>query len=127
MTYRELNRYFHIQQKIKSINAELEQLSYLTAANLNGMPRSTAVGDPVHSAFMKGEKLRQKLEFQKMRAVAELDKLNDFIESVEDVEIQVILQKRFVECKSYERIGDELFMERTTVSKKIQRFLNSIV
>ena len=125
MTYQELNRYRNIKLKIISINAELAQITYLSATNYDGQPHGSGVGDPVHSAFIKAEKLRQKLEFQKQRAVEELDKLNDYIESIDDIEMQMIIQKRFIECKSYERIGEEMFMHLSTVKKKLDRFLGA--
>ena len=125
MTYTELNRYFYIKKRMKTINAELEQLSYLSATLNDGMPRSTAVGDPVHAAFMKLNRLKEKKKFLVIRAVDELAKLDEFIESVDDIEMQEILSQRFSLCRSYEAIGEDLFMHHTTVIRKLNSFLES--
>ncbi len=123
MTYQELNRYFCIQKRIKQLNAELSMMPYLSATNYDGMPHGTGISDTVHAQFVKREKLIDKLNYQKARAIDELDKLNDFIESIDDVEMQTIIHARFIECRSYDSIGNEMFMDRTTISKKIDRFL----
>ena len=52
-------------------------------------------------------------------------KLEAEIESIPDAEIRVIARKRFIENKDYEAIGRETFMERTTVSKKLKRYLKN--
>ncbi len=125
LTYNELNRYFYIQKKIKCLNAEIAKISFLSSTANDGMPHGSGIGDPVYNTYIKIEKLTEKLNYQKQRAVDELDKLNDFIESIEDIEMQVILRLRFIKCWSYERIGDELFMNHSTVLRKLKHFLEN--
>lgn len=123
MTYEELNRYFYIKKRIKTINAELAQISYLSATLNDGMPHGSNVGDPVHAAAMKLDKIKKKLQFQACRATDELDKLTDYIERIEDIEMQEIISQRFILCKSYEAIGEDLFMHFSTVREKLYKFL----
>ena len=123
MTYQELNRYRHVKNRIRCIEFELNELAGLSAIRLDGMPHSRTPGDPVYQAYRKAEKLRKQLVFQRQRAIDELLKLNDFIESVDDPEMQNILMARFVEGRTYEQIGESLFMHRTTVKRRIEIFL----
>lgn len=123
MTYQELNRYFCIQKRIKQLNAELSMMPYLSATSYDGMPHGTGINDSTFQQFAKREKLIDKLNFQKARAIDELDKLNDFIESIDDVEMQTIIHARFVECRTYESIGDEMFLHLSTIKKKLDSFL----
>ncbi len=124
MTYNELDRYRQLVNRIYYIEVELRELAELSAVRLDGMPHSRTPGDPVYQAFIKAEKLRQKLEFQKRQAVDELQKLNDFIESIADEELKNIFKARFVKGDSYEKISEQLNCDRRTVSRKIKKYLN---
>lgn len=126
MTYQELNRYFCIQKRIKQLNAELSMMPYLSATNYDGMPHGSGISDTVHAQFVKREKLIDKLNYQKARAIDELDKLNDFIESIDDVEMQTIIHARFIECRAYESIGFEIFRSHTDVRRKLMNYLDEI-
>ena len=52
-------------------------------------------------------------------------KLEAEIEAIPDAEVRVLARKRFIENKDYEVIGRETHMERTTVSKKLKRYLET--
>lgn len=123
MTYNELDRYRQLKNRIHYIEVELRELAELSAVRLDGMPHSRTPGDPVYQAFLKAEKLREMLMFKREQAKQELNRIIEFIESVDDPEIQNILTARFVEGQTYEQIGNELYMHRTTVKRKIESFL----
>ncbi len=89
------------------------------------MPHSRNPGDPVYQAFRRSEKLREMLEMKKQQAQAELNRIVEFIESVDDPEMQNILTARFVEGKTYEKIGKTMFMDRRTVKRKIDKLLQT--
>ena len=125
MTYNELDRYRQLKNRIHYIEIELSELAELSAVRLDGMPHSRTPGDPTYQMFCKAEKLREQLMFQRQRAVEELQKLNDFIESVDDPEMQNILTARFVEGQTYEKIGGILYMDRRTVKRKIDKILKT--
>lgn len=123
MTYKELDRYRQLKNRIHYIEIELSELAELSAVRLDGMPHSRSPGDPVYQAFRRSEKLRRMLELKKQQAQSELERIIEFIENVDDPEMQNILTARFVEGQTYEKIGEELYMHRTTVKRKIESFL----
>ncbi len=125
MTYNELDRYRQLKARIYYIQVELNELAELSAVKLDGMPHSRTPGDPVYQAFMRSEKLRDMLRFKQAQAQAELERIIEFIENVDDPEMQNILIARFIEGKTYEQIGDKLFLHYTTVIYKLNRFLNN--
>ena len=125
MTYNELDRYRQLKNRIHYIEVELRELAELSAVRLDGMPHSRTPGDPVYQAFMRSEKLRDMLRFKQEQARAELERIIEFIESVDDPEMQNILTARFIEGKTYEQIGENLFLHYTTVIYKLNRFLNN--
>lgn len=48
-----------------------------------------------------------------------------FIETLTDLEMKDILTKKYIENMTYEQIGNELGYDRTTVSKKIDKFFQN--
>ena len=125
MTYNELEMYRQLKNRIHYIEVEISELAELSAVRLDGMPHSRNPGDPVYQAFRRSEKLREMLEMKKQQAQAELNRIVEFIESVDDPEMQNILTARFVEGKTYEKIGKTMFMDRRTVKRKIDKLLQT--
>ena len=123
MTYNELEMYRQLKNRIHYIEVEISELAELSAVRLDGMPHSRSPGDPVYQAFRRSEKLREMLEMKKQQAQSELERIIEFIENVDDPEMQNILTARFIEGKTYERIGGILYMDRRTVKRKIDRLL----
>ena len=123
MTYNELDRYRQLKNRIHYIEVEISELAELSAVRLDGMPHSRNPGDPVYQAFRRSEKLRRMLEMKKQQAQSELERIIEFIENVDDPEMQNILTARFIEGKTYEQIGKELYMHLTTVIYKLDKFL----
>lgn len=121
----DLNQYFIWKNRIKTTEAELKEVCELSAFIFNGMPHSPSIGDPVYNTFRKKEKLEQKLKFQYQRALDELVKISDYIDSIENEEMKEILLQRFILCRRYQDIGDTLYMDRRTVSRKITEFLKN--
>ena len=54
--------------------------------------------------------------------IVEKERIEDYIENIEDAEVRVIARKRFIENKDYQTIGDEMYIDRTTAYKKLKRY-----
>lgn len=48
-----------------------------------------------------------------------------FIETISDLEIKNIMTSRYVDGMTFEEIGDELGYDRTSISKKIDKFMEN--
>ena len=53
--------------------------------------------------------------------INEKESIEEYIETIEDAEIRVIARARYIENKTFEQIGKELHMDRTTAYKKLKR------
>lgn len=60
-----------------------------------------------------------------MRAllIAESEKIENYIKSIDDIEIRLIAKQYFIEGKTFEQIGRAMNYERTNVSKKLRSWL----
>ena len=67
--------------------------------------------------------LKGKLESKRLEYIEERIKMEDFLATIEDSEISLIARMRFIDNRSWEYIGKEMNMDRTTVSKKLSKYL----
>lgn len=69
----------------------------------------------------------EKLNRKKKRSEEEREKIQRFIDSIEDAEDRVLAHKRYIENKDFEKIGEEHFLHRSTVSKRLKRCLDEYI
>ena len=89
---------------------------------MNGMPSGNSVSSPVERFYDRLEKLRKKLQAKLNEYITEKEHIEEYIENIEDPEIRVIARLRFIDNEDYQTIGNEMFMDRTTVYKKLKKY-----
>lgn len=102
-----LNKLYWLKQEITQLESEIKELSKLP--------------DNLGNTML----LRSKLDKKLIEFVEERINVEAVINNIDDSEIRVIARKRYIENKSWERIGKEMYMDRTTAYKKLQRYENS--
>lgn len=127
MTMESLNKLYWIKKEIKKIENQIKELTFLSSASLDGMPRGSGVASSVERLYERLEKLKSKLAAKREKYVAEQERLEDFLETIEDAEIRVYARGRFIEHKSFEQIGNENYVDRTTVSKKLKDYIEGMI
>lgn len=128
MTIKELNKLFYIKRDLKHLEEELAELNNLGSATLTGMPKGNEVSDPTLNFAIKKERILKKLLKAQMKYLIEYEKINDFIETIEDAEIKLIVRLRFIKHLDWFEIAEEISPENksihwTTPRKKINRYL----
>jgi predicted DNA-binding protein len=118
-----LNKLYWIKKEIKQIEEQIKELTILSAVSFNGMPSGNSVSSPVERFNERLEELTQKLAIKRTESLEEKERIERYIETIEDVEIRVIARARFIECKSWQKIGEENFMDRTTVYRKLDKYI----
>lgn len=123
MTEKELSRYFWLKKEVKHLENQLEEFGDgVSATSFEEKIGSSGISISIQE---KRQLIIEKLINARLSALEEYIKIETYINKVEDTTIRTIMIMRFQELKSWEQIGDELHMDRTTVSKKIRKFLNS--
>lgn len=119
-----------IKKEIKQIEEEIKELTVLSAVSFNGMPSGNSVSSPVERFNERLEELKRNLAIKHAEklekhaeSLEEKERIEKYIETIENVEIRVIARSRFIECKSWQKIGDENFMDRTTVYRKLDKYI----
>lgn len=118
-----LNKLYWIKKEIVQLENQIKELTVLSAVSTDGVSGGNNVTSPVERFYDRLEKLKTKLKLKHAESLAEQERLEEFIETIEDEEIRVLARCRFIECKSYEQIGYENFIDRTTVSKKLRNYI----
>lgn len=104
MSEKELSTYFELkrevndlEERIKDIENKDESLTKVELVSLLTEKRITA--------------LEQYLEIER------------FIETIDDPELRNIMRYRFLDLKAWQEIADLMYMDRSTVSKKVKRYI----
>lgn len=129
MTLQQARQIFFINIEIKRLKADIDRLdserTYYHSPLITGMPR----GGEHESASDRYLDRQIRLHRQYSRKLEELQdaiaEFEDFLTDVEDSEMRVILRMRCVNNLTWEEIGAEMHMERTTVAKKFYRFFEN--
>ena len=146
MTELELSGYKFILARIKEIKEricelagdieELEQENGLGSVNLDGMPHGSTPGDPVARmaiarASLHADMKRLKADLEERRA--ELTKkereIREYIDSVENEEVKLIIEWRFIDLLDWYEIAGRLedvtgkYVDRSTPGKKMRKYL----
>lgn len=118
-----LNALYWLKQEITQIENQIKEITVLSAAAITGMPKGNSVSSPVEKFYERLEKLKEKLQAKLDQYITEKERIEDYIENMDDAEVRVIARKRFIENKTYQVIGDEMYTDGSTARKKLKRYL----
>lgn len=122
MSEKELSAYYWLKKEIKDFENRIKEFG----DGLGSIKYSNEIKAPNHSNNSIQEKIAElhSLYIEKrVSALEEYIKIEKYISTVEDTEIRIIMRKRFLDLKEWEEIGLEIHQDRTTVSKKLRRYL----
>ena len=147
MTEKELSSYKYIVARIARIErqilsleleiADMETENGLGSVNMDGMPHGTTPGDPVarmavaRAALHEDLKeLKADLEEQRAALVGKEQEIREFMVSVQDEEIKLIIEWRFIDLMDWYDIAVNLeeltgkSVDRSTPGKKMRKYLS---
>lgn len=129
MTEKELKQLFFLKKEIEKIEEEIEVLGYQTLSIPigDGMPKGKGgTSDKVGRLATEIVYLKDKLELKLKESYIERNRIEKFLDSIEDREIRLIFRLRHVNCMNWRAIGKELGYEHTTVFKKYRKYFQQI-
>ena len=123
---RGLNKLYYLKIDIENIKEEIRSLPTISSPQLTGMPHGTGVSNPIESYFLKKEALIEKLNQKIEKYTDELIRIEEVIERIDDPEIRAIARMRFIQNMKWEDIGEKMYLERTTCSKKLRKYIDNM-
>lgn len=108
MTKKELSQLYYLKKEIRQQQKRLQELE--TAATsctskITGMPHGTGINDKISKYAAQIADLKGLLDLNLKKCFYELNRINRFIESVEDSEIRMILTLRYIQNLSWQKVA----------------------
>lgn len=130
MTVREMSQLYYLNREIEQLERQLEELECLaesTTQVITGMPHGSGTSDKVGRYAVRIADLRSMIDNRKARCWDEMNRLNAYIDGVEDSLTRQILTLRYVNGLSWQQVADSVGggISSDGVRKIQQRYLNS--
>lgn len=123
---RGLNKLYWLKIDIENIKDEIKSLPTVSSSQTNGMPHGSGVSKPVEQYLIKKEALIEKLNSKIEKYTEELARIEDIIDKIDDIEVRAIARMRFIQNMRWEDIAEKVYLERTTCSKKLRKYLQEM-
>lgn len=128
MTKKELSQLYYLKKEIKEQQTrllELETLATNCTSKITGLPNGQGVSDKIGSYATEITDLRALIDLNLKKCFYELNRLDRFIQSVEDSEMRIILTLRYSQGLSWQQIAQSMGVsgDGSTERKKHNRFL----
>ena len=125
MTVEESRQIYYIIKEIEVIKKDLAELRMKNPYKENiitDMPRGTGKNTDLTGYVSDIMELEDMLNYALRRLQRERKKFEEFLDTVEDAEMRLILRLRCINNMRWEDIGEEIGCERTTASKRFYKF-----
>ena len=123
---RGLNKLYYLKIDIENIKEEIRSLPTVTSPSLSDMPHGTEIGNPIEQYFLKKEKLIEKLNQKIERYTEELIRIENIIDTIDDIEIRTIARMRFIQHMKWEDIGEQIHLDRTNCARKVKKYIKNM-
>lgn len=126
MTINELSKYHNVKIEIKQLEDTVKELetTIVGSSKITGMPlKVTGNSSPTERIGIKLAQLKLKIEAKKESLIDEAHKIEDFLETVEESEIRIIIRKRFLEGKTWKEVSKDIIADRSTPYYRLKKYL----
>ena len=125
MTKKELSQFYYLKRKIKEQQrriAELEALAINCSTKITGLPTGTGISDKIGNYAAQIADLKALLDLNLKKCFYELNRINSYIEGVEEPLIKQIIECHMSWLQIERAIGGKNRAE--SLRKKLYRYLN---
>ena len=108
MTKKELSQLYYLNCEIEEQQrrlAELESVATSCTANITGLPKTDGIADKIAKYAIEIADLKGLLDLNLKKCFYELNRLNRYIQSVEDSQMRLILSLRYINGLSWRQIA----------------------
>lgn len=136
MTREELEEYPYICNRIKQLDKKIENEDNREIEIVRGKVKGSMREHPYIETHVSVEMYEPKESDKSIKRILmykhERDKLlkrkeaiEEYIDSIKDLQIRIIFQYAFIERKKQREIADELHLDRSRISRKISDYLKN--
>jgi len=121
MTRKKLEKMLWLGRSIVVLQNQIDSASEVRASPPSVLRSIGAKSDPTSKLATKLAELKDVQRRKTIRYAEMLVEFEVFVESLDNEDDVLILRRRFVEGKTLEKIGYEIYLHRTSVSRRIAR------
>ena len=122
MTEKELSKYYNLKREVQDLEDRIKEFG----SGVKSVPIKEVSVSSSHSTKSIQEtkvELVSRYTEKRIEALEQYLAIERYIEDVEDVEIRNIMRYRYLDLMKWEEIAEKVFQDRTTISKKVRRYL----
>jgi len=128
MTKHELSQLYYLNREIIEMQTRLEELECLAescTSVITGMPHASGISDKIGNYSAEIADLKGLLDLNLKKCFYELNRLNRYINNVEDSEMRMILSLRYINGLCWEQVAASIspYASGESVRKAHERFL----
>jgi len=128
LTKHELSQLYYLNREIVQLQRRLEELEGLATSctqHITGMPMVQGVSDKVAKYAVEIADLKGILDLNLKRCFYELNRLNRYIQSIDDAQMRMILSLRYINGLGWEQVAASISscISGESIRKAHERFL----
>ncbi|QCH27816.1 hypothetical protein EZN00_01414 [Clostridium tyrobutyricum] len=128
MNKKELSQLYYLNREIEQLKSRIEELECIAVSDtsrITGMPHVTGISDKVGRYVAEIADLKELLNLNLKKCFYELNRLNRYIESIDDSQMRMIMTLRYVNGLSWEQVSSSIspYASGESVRKAHDRFL----
>jgi len=128
LTKKELSQLYYLNREIEEIQrriAELEALATGCTVRITGLPKTQGLSDRIAEYVAEIVDLKCLLDLDLKKCFYELNRLNRYINSIEDSQMRLILSLRYINGLPWEQVAASISysLSGESVRKAHDRFL----
>ena len=122
MTEQELSKYYWLKKEAQDLEERVATFDCGVSAvkykelNVDSSPQYKSIQEKV-------VELKEKWMEKRVSALEEYIKIENYISTIEDIELRLLFKYRFLDCMNWDEIGEKVCYDRTSVAKKIRNYL----
>lgn len=128
MNKKELSQLYYLNREIEQLKSRIEELECIAVSDtsrITGMPHVTGISDKVGIYAAEIADLKELLNLNLKKCFYELNRLNRYIESIDDSQMRMIMTLRYVNGLSWRQIAFSIGGGNTedSIKKLVYRYL----
>ena len=127
MTLKELSRYHDLKVELDDLSHRISELelTLVKATKYSDMKvdRSFSNTSPTEEIAIKINKLKDNYNHKQLRLLSELEKIEEYLETITDSEIRTIMRKRFIDLLTWEQVADTMHYSNPVPYYKVRKYL----
>lgn len=122
MTEKELSKYYNLKREVQDLEERIAEFgSGVKSAQFKEVEVSRSRS--TKSIQETKVELVSLLTEKRLSALEQYLEIERYIEEVDDAEIRNIMRYRYLDLLKWEEIADRMFQDRTTIAKKVRRYI----